>query len=55
MLERDTVESMARGLIEVIDQVTAFYADPLNEAAYQAWLAERRRDRGNHPVQAPEG
>lgn len=54
MLDRDTVDSLARGLVEIIDSINAFYADPANEAAYQAWLAERRRKGGHHPVQASE-
>lgn len=56
MLSKDTVDSLARGLVDIIDQIEAFYRDPANEAAYQAWLAERRlKGGGNHPIQAPEG
>ena len=56
MLHKDTVESLARGLVEIIDEINAFYRDPANEAAYQAWLAERRLKGGeNHPIQASEG
>lgn len=43
MLDKDTVESLARGLVEIIDEIDAFYSDPANEAAYQAWVAERRK------------
>lgn len=41
MLDKDTVESLARGLVEIIDQINAFYSDPTNEAAYQKWLGEK--------------
>lgn len=55
MLDKDTVESLARGLVEIMDQINAFYADPANEAAYQAWLTQRRAARGHRAVSAPEG
>lgn len=29
----------------VLQSVKAFYADPQNEAAYQAWKAEREKER----------
>lgn len=55
MLDKATVESLARGVIEIVDQISAFYRDPANEAAYQAWLAERRRTVGHHALQASDG
>lgn len=55
MLDKATVESLARGVIEIVDQISAFYCDPSVEAAYQAWLAERRGTVGHHALQTPEG
>lgn len=55
MLDKDTVESLARGLVEIIDQINAFYADQANEVAYQAWLEQRRIERGCRAVSASEG
>lgn len=45
-MNTETIESLARGLVEMIDQINAFYANPETEAAYQRWLEERRAARG---------
>ena len=34
---------------EMLDRCRSFYADPENEKAFQAWMAERR---GNHGEKA---
>lgn len=44
MLDKNTVESLARGLVEIIDQINAFYENPETEAAYQEWLAKRNKE-----------
>ncbi len=48
MLDKDTVESLARGLVEIIYEINAFYSDPANEAAYQRWLDEKYGDSRNN-------
>ena len=44
MLDRDTVDFLARGLVEIIDEINAFYANPETEAAYLRWLDEKYGD-----------
>lgn len=44
MLDRDTVDSLARGVVEIIDELNAFYANPETEAAYLRWLDEKYGD-----------
>ena len=44
MLDKDTVESLARGLVKIIDEINAFYENPETEAAYQRWLDEKYGD-----------
>ena len=44
MLDRETVDSLARGLVEIIDEINAFYTKPETEAAYPCYsLREIRR------------
>lgn len=48
MLDRDTVDSLARGVVEIIDELNAFYANPETEAAYLRWLDEKYGDSRNN-------
>lgn len=41
-MDQGTVDSLARGIAEAKDRILAYFADPANEAAFQAWLAKRR-------------
>lgn len=51
-LNTSSIEELAKGIADELPLIEAFYADPQNEAKFQAWLSRNMSEHNHQSTQS---